>query len=291
MKLAIIINPTAGGGKACQSLLRYVEQWPHPEWEVEILTTKPGKHAGLLARDLIHHPPDLLAVCGGDGSLNEVASFIPEAPFPVAVLPAGTANVLARELDLPLNPIKALRIALEKTTRRVDLGELKGESERRFLFVAGIGYDAYVASRVEPKLKQKLGKGAFVIEAIRGFRDYAFPEFEVIADTGAFRATSCLVCNAKSYGGGLVFCPKADMRDGVLDIMVIEGKPGIDLVRFMVLAWFGAPANPRWIHRFKTKTLRVEGPGEVMIQTDGELAGRLPVDIGLAPLAFPLVVP
>ena len=291
MKLAIIINPIAGGGRAFGSLQRYIEQWPHPKWKVEVLTTRPDKHAGLIARELIEHPPDLLAVCGGDGSINEVASYIPHSPFPVAVLPAGTANVIARELGLPLDPVRALQVALNQTIRRVDLGELQGGAERRFLFVAGIGYDAYVVSRVRQEFKNKLGKGVFFIEAIRGLRDYAFPEFQVVVGDRTFTATSCLACNARSYGGGLLFCPGADMRDGLLDILIIQGRRRIELARFLFLAWCGKAATREWVHRLQTKTLRIEGPEEIMIQTDGELVGHLPIDIGLADLAFQLVIP
>jgi diacylglycerol kinase (ATP) len=198
---------------------------------------------------------------------------------------------MAHELGLPLDPVRALQVALKRTTRWVDLGELRGGMERRFLFVAGIGYDAYVVSRVRPELKKKLGKAAFFLEAIRGLRDYAFPEFQVVVGDRTFNATSCLACNARSYGGGLLFCPGADMRDGLLDILIIQGRRRIELVRFLFLAWCGKAAARDWIHRLQTKTLRAEGPAEIMIQADGELVGHLPIDISLADLAFQLAIP
>lgn len=291
MKLAIIVNPIAGGGRSFKSIQRYIRQWPHSQWEVEVLATRTDYRAGLLARDMLKDPPDLLAVCGGDGTINEVASQIPRPPFPVAVVPAGTANVLARELALPLDPIRALRIGLNGQVRRVDVGELDGGSDRRFLFAAGIGFDAYVVSKVRPKLKKKLGKAAFVIAAIHCLRSYSFPEFRVAAGKRIFPATSCLVCNAKSYGGGMVFCPNADMADGVLDILILQEKRRIELARFLLQALCRRAGTRSWVHRIRAKELKIDGPPEIMIQTDGELAGHLPLEIGVSALAFPLVVP
>jgi len=291
MKLTVIVNPIAGGGRSYDAIQRYIRQWPHSQWEVELLTTRADHRAGSLARDLLERPPDLLAVCGGDGTVNEVASQIPHPPFPVAVIPAGTANVVARELGMPMDPVRALQIALKRKVRQVDLGELGGGSVRRFVFVAGIGFDAYVVSKVQPMLKKKLGKAAFVIAAIHCLRSYTFPEIRIAAGNRTFSGTSCLVCNARSYGGGLLFCPNADMADGVLDVLILQGKRRVELIRFLLQAWCGTAARRDWIHRIRAKTLKIDGSSEVMVQADGELAGQLPLDIGIADLAFPLVVP
>jgi diacylglycerol kinase (ATP) len=291
MKLSIIANPVAGGGRAYLSICNYVRQWPHPEWEVEILTSTAVNHAGLLAQELLRRPPDLLAVSGGDGTINEIASGIPHFPFPIAILPTGTANVLARELGLPLDPIRALQVALNRSIRRVDLGKLSSGSERRFVFVAGIGFDAHVVSKVQPHFKKKLGMAAYALAAVRCLRDYDFPEFRVAAGNTTLMATSCIVCNAKSYGGGLQFCPDADMADGLLDVLVLQGRHRLGLALFLSQAWCGKAATRTWVRRMRTRSLNIEGPGGVLVQTDGEIAGRLPLEITLSDRVFPLVVP
>ncbi len=291
MKLSIIANPIAGGGRAYKSIQRYVSRWAHPGWEVEVLTTRNAGHAGLLALELLQHPPDLLAVCGGDGTVNEVASQIPRSPFPVAILPSGTANVVARELGLPLDPIRALQVALRQTVRKVDLGELGPGLRRRFLFVAGIGFDAYVVAKVKPGLKTWRGMAAYAISILDCLQHYSFPEFQVSIGDRTFTATSCLACNAKSYGGGLLFCPDANMSDGLLDILVLQGRHKLGLAHFLFQAWRGVPETHDWVHRLKTRTLRIEGPSNVFVQVDGELAGGLPLEIGLAGSVFPLIVP
>jgi diacylglycerol kinase family enzyme len=110
MKLSIIANPVAGGGRAYKSIQNYARHWKPADWEVEILTTRERGHAGLLARELLQNPPDLLVICGGDGTVNEVATLVPEPPFPGGLIPSGTANVIAREVGLPLNPVRLCRL-------------------------------------------------------------------------------------------------------------------------------------------------------------------------------------
>lgn len=291
MRLTIIANPAAGGGRAYGQIRRALERWNHPDWEPTLLPTRDRLHAGTLALGLLDHPPDLLAVCGGDGTINEVVSRLPAPPFPLAILPGGTANVMARELGLPLDPVKALGVALGMQVRRVDLGELRRGSDRRFLFVAGIGFDASAVARARPRLKSVLGMGAYLVAAAEGLRRYGFPEFEVDSDAGVRRATSCLVCNAKSYGGGLRFCPGADMQDGLLDLLLIQGVHRAGLALFLLQAWLGVAAERGWILRVRTRGARIEGPAAVPVEADGELAGRLPLEIGLAPSILPLVAP
>jgi YegS/Rv2252/BmrU family lipid kinase len=291
MKVVIIANPAAGGGRAYTKVLRYVRQWKHPDWTAEIRMTTEPNQAGRIALDLLENPPDLLAVCGGDGTLNEVASSMPSPPFPVIILPAGTANVVARELSLPLNPVKALEIGLKRSFRNVDLGELGPDAKQRFVFVAGVGFDAYVAAMVNPSLKARLGMGAYALAILRGLQAYPFREFQVKVDGRSYSATSCLVANARSYGGGLLFSPKADMQDGLLDILILQESNRIKLARFLINAWLGRPEQNDWVHRIQATDLTIEGPDDLRVQVDGELAGRLPLEIKLLPSTFPLVIP
>jgi len=291
MKLVIIANPKAGRGRAYRALCRHVRQWPHAGWEVEILPTRAPNHAGELARSLAASPPDLLAVCGGDGTVNEIATAVPQPPFPVAVLPAGTANVLARELRLPLNPVDALKVALDGCVRRIDLGSLGAANGRRFLFVAGVGFDAFVVSQARPAVKARLGIASYIEAIVESLLRYPFPEFLVAAGERAYTATSCLVCNSKRYGGGLLFCPDADMHDGALDLLILEGRRRIALAWFLLMAWMQRPMRGAWIHRIRSGAFRIEGPPEVLVETDGELAGNLPLDFGISHASFPLIFP
>jgi YegS/Rv2252/BmrU family lipid kinase len=291
MRIVIIANPVSGGGRAYRWIQNCAQNWEYPDWELKILATRGPDHAGELVQELLQDPPDLLGICGGDGTVNEVASKVPHPPCPVALLPAGTANVVARELGTPLNPARALRAALKmRAVRHVDLGALNGGA-RRFLFVAGIGFDAYVVANVRPDLKRKFGMAAYAAAILSCLRSYSFPEFQVIVGGKAYTATSCLACNAKSYGGGLVFCPNAEMSDGMLDVLILEGNQRLALAAFLFQAWCGKPANHDHVHRLRARSLRIEGGAGVLVQADGELACGLPLEISLTDAIFPLVIP
>ena len=290
MRLAIIVNRAAGGGRSYKKLEQYLKNWPHHDWSVEVHSTYAPGHAGEIAKELLANPPDLLAICGGDGTVNEVASRVPNPPFPIALLPAGTANVLARELGLPMDPVSALKIAFERVVRRVDLGILRARTEHYFLLMAGIGFDAYIVSKVNLRFKQKMGIAAYYGATLRHVLTYSFPAFELATESQTVRATSCLIANAQSYGGGLVLTPGADMSDGVLDILVLSDKPKIDYLRFIVAAWRGHPEKYPWALHLKARTARISGPRGIWAHVDGELVGTLPLEVGVVPASFPLVV-
>ena len=289
MRLAIIANPISGGGRAFRRLDRLLQVWPHSDWEVELHTTHCMGHAGALAQELKERPPDLLAVCGGDGTLSDVVSNVPEPSFPVALLPGGTANVLAHEFAIPLDPVRAMEIALRRTVRRVDLGILRGRELRHFLLMAGVGLDAYVVSKIRPR-KRKMGMAAYYLATLRALVSYSFPEFHVILQGEVFNASSCIIANAASYGGKLVLTPDADMCDGMLDILIVQGKPRISHFRVLLGAWLGKPRDASCARR-RVPALRIEGKRGIWVQADGELIGTLPVDVSLSHTSYPLVVP
>jgi len=288
-KLVIIANPIAGRGRAYKAIQKCIHHWNNPDWNVELLSTQRCGHAAQLAEDLLKTPPDLVAVCGGDGTLNEVASRIPNPPFPIAVLPAGTANVVARELKIPLDPVKALQIALKKRVKNIDIGEING-GDRRFIFVAGIGFDAFAVSRVNLRLKAKIGISTYAAAIIDCLVNYSFPEFNVTVDDRIYKATSCLVCNFRSYGGGLLFCPDADMADGLFDVLFIEGNRRLALAWFLLSAWCQKPMTSTWIQRLKASSMKIAGDSNALVQSDGELVGSLPLEITLKNRAFPLII-
>ncbi len=290
-RLAIIANPISGGGRAFKKLKQHIKVWPYTDWEVELHATKCAEHAGVLARAMLERPPDLLAVCGGDGTLHEVISSVPAPPFPVAMLPSGTANVLARELELPLDPIQALELALKGVVRRVDFGSLRGRQQRHFLCMAGIGLDAYIAATVRPQLKRRIGMASYYVASARALMSYPFPEFHILLPGETLTVTWCLIANTHSYGGGVVFVPDADMNDGRFDVLYVQGKARMSICRFLFSAWRGKPRLGEIAHRRRLAALKIAGPGGLWVHADGELVGSLPQEVTLSPASFPLIVP
>jgi len=291
VRISIIANPRSGRGRAFSRIKDYVRNWPHSNWEVEVLATRAPGHAAELARTLASRPPDLLAVCGGDGTVNEVANGISDPPFPVAVIPAGTANVLARDLGIPMDPVEAIRVALRGSIRRVDLCFLQGVVARRFLLMAGAGFDAYVVARTSSAFKDRVGIAAFYQSTLQSLATYRFPEFALAVEGLLIQATTCVVANSRGYGGGLVLTPAADMTDGLLDVVAVQGRSRMNLALFALTALLRKPRSYPWVRYARARSLKIDGPPEVMVQVDGEQIGTLPAAIHLVAHSFPLVVP
>jgi diacylglycerol kinase (ATP) len=120
---------------------------------------------------------------------------------------------------------------------------------------------------------------------------YGFTEFEVVLDGETLPATSCIVANSRGYGGGLLLTPEADMTDGFLDVLIVQGARRMGHFLFLLSAWRRSPRSFSWIHHRRVQMLTIRGKRGPWIQLDGELTGTLPVDISIVSSAFPLIVP
>jgi diacylglycerol kinase (ATP) len=198
--------------------------------------------------------------------------------------------VLGHELDLPLDPVKALQIALRKVVRHVDTGRLSGRQELPFVLMSGIGLDAYVVSRVKPEIKRVLGMAHYSVVTLKALISYPSTEFRVVTPDGALTATSCIIANARSYGGGLSFTPAADMCDGLFDVLVFRGRSKMSHLRLLLGAWLGKPRPDPEVQFFRVPSLRVEGPRGVWVQADGDLVGTLPLDFTVQRSTLPVIV-
>jgi diacylglycerol kinase family enzyme len=157
--------------------------------------------------------------------------------------------------------------------------------------MAGVGFDAHTVANVPPVLKSKVGIGAYAWTVLRSFQTYSFSAFQVMADEKSFSATSCIIANARKYGGEFVFCPEADPADGMLDLVILQGTSRLKYMMFLASAGYGRPHDFKRFERCRARKIKIEGPEEIWVQVDGECAGHLPVEIELLPASVPLVVP
>ena len=141
------------------------------------------------------------------------------------------------------------------------------------------------------RLKNMFGVLAYYQSAIQSLLTYSFPVFQVETEGEHFSTAACIIANARGYGGGLVLTPEADISDGMLDIVALEGGTRLEYAKFVFSAWRGRPGTYPWVKRARTKAVRAEGPRGIWAQVDGELAGTLPLEIGVVPASFPLMVP
>ena len=255
---------------------------------VRIPTTGAGS-ATALAREQVAAGRDLIIACGGDGTVNEVVNGMAGSRVPLALLPAGTGNVLAKELGLPWDIWRAAEYIPAGEVRRIALGRA---GERYFICMAGVGVDANTVYRLSVKTKLSLGMLAYWIESFRQLLEYEFPLFSVRVEGQSFQAALLIASRTKNYGGPVQLTRRADLFSDEFEVCLFQRRN-----RFLYLLYFLA-LQMGLLERFRDvrflRTRRVEAqPGEqrIQVQVDGELAGALPMDFVIVPEALSLLVP
>ena len=294
-RVALIYNPAARGLLRRPHLLqRSIAVLEGQGLEPNLIaTTGPGSAAGQ-ARQEIDDGCDLIVVAGGDGTINDAANGMLDTDVPLAIIPGGTANVLAKELGLPLHAVRAASEISRLKSCRIAAGLLraKGPGRRCFLCMAGAGLDAEIIYRLDLHLKAAAGKFAYYAgglgQVLRPLR-----EFEVKVDGKKFEASFVLISRVRNYGGDLEIARNASLLRDDFEVVLFRGRFGAQYLRYL------AGVLLRSAHRMKGCTVlradsvtceQPQGPA-VFVQMDGELAGELPISAEVMADALTLLVP
>ncbi len=275
MEAAIIGNPNSGRAGSKDYLERCAKILRSGGLDVEVLNTEYPNHATELAGECGER---LVIAVGGDGTINEVVNGL-HREATLGILPLGTANVLARELGLPLDTKRACHRILNGTPSRIDVGIATNQAgvERRFTFVAGMGFDANVIYTVTPRLKRYLKALAFALTAFKVYVEEDFPAIHVIHGDTIYVTQFAIVANGRRYGGDFRVTGSQSLSSGQLEAILVERISA--LLRPDILGRILArrPLNSS-MRSFGAEELRARAPGaEVPVQLDGELWGRLPM--------------
>lgn len=193
----------------------------HAGTVVGLFLTTPSDSGAGAAHEALQQRPDVVIACGGDGTVNAVASTLAHGDVPLGIVPLGTGNLVARNLDIPLEVEDALDVALGGSVRRVDMGVAGGH---RFVGMAGMGLDAVMSRDADPRLKKTLGWPAYVRPIVRAWRAGPVP-MEVRCDDETWAREPLLavvVGNVGRLQGGLPLLPDAEPDDGVLDAALVR---------------------------------------------------------------------
>ena len=256
------------------------------------LTQGPGDATEIAARAARNGSADVI-VAGGDGTINEAIQGLAGTNARLAIIPRGTANVLARELGLPLDDEQALKVVAQGKSRQIYLGlaidETRNES-RHFVLMAGIGLDASVVGRVQPKLKKRIGKGAFWISGLSHLADWNPRPFILEINDHKYTSTFAAIGKAAKYGGDLAITPGARLDQPDFEICIIETRSRLRYLRLLSQAMrSGMPRNVPEVQFVNAVTVKAHGDAHVQI--DGELLGRLPMRFEIAPHSLEIIVP
>ena len=221
-RLAVIANPAKISDGFAELVKSRAKEagWADPVW-LETSKDDPGRG---IAHQAVEDGAERVVAAGGDGTVRAVASGLAGSHTSLGVIPAGTANLLARNLGIPLTEPDALEVALGTTTRSLDLVRITtddGESDR-FAVMAGIGLDAAIMSSSESVLKDKAGSLAYVVAAAKEL-GRAPRVMRIKVDDGPVlrrRAMICLVGNVGAIQGQIELIPGAKPDDGLIDVVV-----------------------------------------------------------------------
>ncbi len=235
-------------------------------------------------------PPALVIAAGGDGTINEVANGLLQgaSPPPLAILPLGTANVLAAEIGLATTP-RAIAAAITRGRMRpMRLGRANG---RGFLLMAGAGFDAHVVAGVRPSAKRLLGKGAYVVETLRQLFRFGFPGYRATIDGTAHVAASVVVARGRFYGGRHLAAPAARLDADGFQVCLFERGGRRAVLRYGLALLTGRLPAAAGYRIVAGRRIIIDGPAGDPVQADGDIIARLPLAIDLAPGQLRLVIP
>jgi diacylglycerol kinase (ATP) len=299
----LIHNPNAGnGGNARRRLIeqaRCILSAGGIEADLAE-TTAPG-HATEIAQQAARDGRQLVITCGGDGTLNEVvnglASLTNGHRVPLALLPGGTANILAKELALPWDIPRAAKQMIDAELREIALGLATPlehpEKKRFFLSVAGAGPDGMIVYSVDLGLKARVGILAYWWQGAREVLRYTFPRFRVRAGDRQVEGTLVVVGRTKNYGGPFKITDQADLFKDEFEVMALTTQSGLRYLSYLPTLWMGNLRKEEDVHFWKADTLLCEplDSNPVYAQLDGEPFARLPVEFSIVPRALKLLVP
>ena len=287
-------------------------------------TTGPG-HATELARRAASEGRGLVIACGGDGTLNEIVNGLAAHKngrrVPLALLPGGTANILAKELDLPWDIPSAAQKLVHGQVREIALGLATAleqpEKKKYFLSVGGAGPDGMIVYSLDLDLKARLGILAYWWQGTREVFRYKFPRFrtsvripaplaagsslpfssEEVASIPtidlAIDASLVVVGRTKNYGGPFQITDEADLYSDQFEVMALSTQSGLRYLSYLPTLWMGKLRGTEGIFFHKTDTVLCEplDKNPVYAQVDGEPLARLPVEFKIVPRALKLLVP
>jgi diacylglycerol kinase (ATP) len=287
--LTVIANPYAGRRGRLARLDVALDLLTEHGWRVERLATGAPGHAQELAAAAAAAGSACVLVCGGDGTINEAVNGLAGSETALAVLPAGTVNLWAKEIGLPGEPVDAVRLVLSGERRRVDLGRA---GDRYFLMLASVGVDAYAVRAVTAERKRRWGRYAYAAAGIADLVRHGGRPLAIEAGGVRFRgrAPAAVIGNTRLYGGLLYPTPRARIDDGLLDLRVYAGAGARQLLPQLVRTLAGRPPRADELY-LQTPELRIAAPRPLPVQADGEPIGVLPMTFRAVPRALTVVVP
>ncbi|MDF1489925.1 diacylglycerol kinase family protein [Tessaracoccus caeni] len=261
------------------------------------LPTSPDDPGHAMARHAVRIGVDRVLIAGGDGTVRVALGELAGTGVEAAIIPSGTANLLAQNLGIPFDLSRSLRLALRGEPRPLDLIKVTSPERRGFVeyagVLAGIGADAAVISNTNEELKRQIGTAAYVVAALNQVKTHPMDVLITVDDEHPIRRAASLVSvgNVADLQPGLTLIPGASTSDGILDLLIASPRNVGDVVEMIGGVLTQSKNEPR-IDRFTGRTVHVETAEPALCQIDGDVVGEFRhLDFHIVPGAVPLAQP
>lgn len=271
-KIAFIVNPVAGGGRTKNLIPMIDRKMEEKKVDYKIVLTKKPKEAITIAKQCLEEGYNKIVAVGGDGTVNEVAlGILTYGKGTLGILPSGTGNDLARSLNIPQEPKKAVDFVLNGKEKNIDVGTV---GDKFFFNIASIGFDSEVAKtneRIKMKFKSGLSYLMSLFITLLKFKDM---KVEVEIDDYTINCEILLIAvgNGKYYGGGIKILPMADVEDGFFHVCLIKKISKLKLLLLLPTIVNGGHIKlKKYVHIFKAKKVKVTTDVDSYLNIDGEM--------------------
>jgi diacylglycerol kinase (ATP) len=297
LKIKLIINFSAG--KIQNNLLsikKLINKLNSNKILAEIIsTTSDESDKDMILSDL--ETKDAVIVCGGDGTLNKVITYMIKSDIckPILFIPGGTANVFYLEKNLSSNIDKAIHTLLTGKKIKTDIGFVEHEAGMNyFLLMVGIGIDSNAVKEVDVTIKNLLGKTSYLFAGVKNFITYKPKQIELEFNDKKIRDVhTVIISNSRLYGGNIELFPEADMHDGLLDMCVFNAENNVVLFKNIVNIQYGKHINQPDVEYNKIKSAIIKSTNNIKMpfQIDGEFVGYLPIKVGILQEKIEFILP
>jgi diacylglycerol kinase (ATP) len=274
-RLLVIYNPAAGRRprRRLDAILDHLRDLGSA---VVLCETGARGDAEAIARAVDPTAFDAVVAAGGDGTINEIVNGLAESALPLAVLPLGTGNVLANELGLPKSPRHLAELAAFGRERPIWTGEI---GARRFVAMAGVGFDAAVVAGIDETLKRRIGKLAFVREILVQLWRCEARRYRIVCDGTEHLAASAVIAKGRFYAGRFVLAPAARVDEKALHLVLFRRTGRGAALLYLAALVLGLTHRLRDVTILRTQSVTILGPAGMKVEGDGDILATLPVTI------------
>jgi len=286
-KILFIVNPVSGGIRKDRFVRELSKAIEKSRLQAEVVLTHSAEETMLAAKQAVIASLDVVVACGGDGTINCIASQLTDSQTALGVIPMGSGNGFARALKMPFKLDSALNVLQQGHVRQIDAGRV---NENFFINIAGIGFDAHIAGKFHHSHRR--GLSTYTSLVLKEFSRYKPERYRIQTDDNIFERQSffAAVCNGSQFGNDFTIAPQADMMDGLLELIEVK-KPSILQVPKLALNALQRKFDKNnLVNVMQGKSFTIEREKEGLVNIDGEpleMGNRL--EFGVNPSALHLV--